>query len=302
MPEQNQDADLPNDDAAVIEDRARHMGWVEKERFRGPEDKWVDAATFVKRGEEVLPIVQSQNRRLQEGIDNLRRELAAQIRGNSELRESIGALNEFHEENLKEQVARVRTELRSELREARKEGDVDKQMELEEKLHELEEKAKKVPEAVKKATTTETKPADNPVQDAAFDAWRAQPENAWFGSDRKKTALALEIGREVAEKREASHKGADGMPTVAFYIEVARQVNEFFGEKQAPRTDKVSGSRTTRSTTDPNRAKAFEDLPQEAKDVCAKQAEKLVGPNRIHKDMKSWQAKYADLYWKSVSA
>ena len=29
MPDQSQDADLPDDDATIIEDRARHMGWVE---------------------------------------------------------------------------------------------------------------------------------------------------------------------------------------------------------------------------------------------------------------------------------
>jgi hypothetical protein len=300
MADQTEDTNLQDDPA--IEDRARHMGWVEKERFRGPDDKWVDAATFVRRGEEILPIIQSQNRKLQEATDNLRRELAEQVKGNKELRESIGALNEFHEENLKEQVARVRTELRSELREARKEGDVDKEMELEEKLRELDEKAKKVPDAVKKTETTAPKPAVDVAPDAAFDAWRALPENSWFGSDRKKTALALEIGREVAEKREASHKGTDGMPTAAFYLEVARQVNEFFGDKPAARTDKVSGARTTRSTSDPNRAKTFEDLPDDAKAVCSKQADKLVGPNKVHKDLKSWQSKYAELYWKSVSA
>lgn len=301
MPDQTQDNDLPNDDAAIA-DRARRMGWVDKERFRGPEDKWVDAATFAKRGEEILPIVQSQNRKLQEGIDNLRRELAEQVRGNKELRESIGALNEFHEENLKEQVTRVRTELKSQLREARREGDVDKEMELEGKLEELDEKAKKVPDATKKVAAVEAKPADAVVSDPAFDEWRAQPENAWFGTDRKRTALALEVGREVAGEKAAGHVGANNMPTAAYYAEVARRVDEFFGAKPAARTDKVAGARTTRSSTDPNRVKGFADLPDDAKDVCRQQAEKLVGPNKVHKTAASWEAKYAELYWKSASA
>lgn len=302
MSDQSQDTNLPDDDAVAIEERARHMGWVEKERFRGPEDKWVDAATFVKRGEEILPIIQSQNRKLQEATDNLRRELAEQIKGNKELRESIGALNAFHEENLKEQVARVRAELKDQLRDARKDGDVDKQMELEEKLENLKEKEKKVPTTTQATATSTSTPPTTEVKDAAFEAWRAQPENAWFGTDRKRTALAIEIGNEVAAERVAAHKGADNLPTAAFYAEVAKRVNEFFGEKQAPRADKVSGARTTRSSTDPNAAKTYDDLPAEAKAVCAKQAEKLVGPNKVHKDMKSWQAKYAQLYWQSASA
>ena len=46
-----------------IEAQAREMGWVPEDQFRGPQDKWRPADEFVRRGEEILPIVQSQLRK-----------------------------------------------------------------------------------------------------------------------------------------------------------------------------------------------------------------------------------------------
>lgn len=44
------------------EARARAMGWSSKEEFRGPADKWVDAAEFVRKGEEDLPVLRERLR------------------------------------------------------------------------------------------------------------------------------------------------------------------------------------------------------------------------------------------------
>ena len=40
---------------ADAETAAREMGWRPKEEFRGEAEKWVDAETFVSRGEHFLP-------------------------------------------------------------------------------------------------------------------------------------------------------------------------------------------------------------------------------------------------------
>jgi hypothetical protein len=41
------------------------MGWTAKEKFRGDPERWVDAATFVKNGEESLPILRERLRTLE---------------------------------------------------------------------------------------------------------------------------------------------------------------------------------------------------------------------------------------------
>lgn len=296
-----QENEQVNDDAAqaAIEAEARRMGWVEKEAYRGPADNWRDAASFVQRGKEILPIVQATNKKLESAVEALRADLAAALAGNKELRDSIGALNEYHEENLKEQVARVKAGLLDQIKQAKKDGDVDREVELGEELQELREKEKKVSTAEKKPEAKpDPKPAAKPT-DPAFDEWRAKPENAWFGTDKRKTGMALVLGKEVAE--EMPHLlNADSSATPAFYLEVAKRVEEVFAPRQ-PKTDKVNGSRPGGGKPGGG-GKTFEDLPDDAKAACARFADRVVGPNKAHKDLKSWQSKYATDYFKQFDA
>jgi len=47
-----------------VEEEARAQGWVGKDEFRGSDDDWVDADTFVKRGKEIMPILRKNNEKL----------------------------------------------------------------------------------------------------------------------------------------------------------------------------------------------------------------------------------------------
>jgi hypothetical protein len=301
---QNDNADDNVDDTpdqAAIEAEARKMGWVPEDRFVPKNGrKWVDAATFVQRGHEVLPIIQANNRKLQETVDLLRVSLEEATKGNKELRESIGALEEFHNENLKVQVEAVRANLKEQLKAAKKDGDVDAEVELTDKLSRLNEDEKAADKAKKKADEPPPKKDDKQqdLPDHAFDAWRVRPENAWFGKDTRKTALAVQIGRELGRDRPELIL-ANGMPSPEFYDTVAAEVAEFLGEKTKA-ADKVSSSRTTRSGSGGS-GKTFADLPPDAKEACAKLADKVVGPNKAHKDMKSWEAAYAKTYYATVA-
>ena len=62
-----------------VEARARDMGWRPKEEFKGEPDKWRSADEFVKRGEEILPIVNAENKRLKAEIEKVRRESSETI-------------------------------------------------------------------------------------------------------------------------------------------------------------------------------------------------------------------------------
>src|SRR2546421_12509972 len=62
--------------AEETEVKAKELGWAPKEEFRGNPEKWVDAETFLKRGEEILPLVKAQNRKLQNEVTALQRENA----------------------------------------------------------------------------------------------------------------------------------------------------------------------------------------------------------------------------------
>lgn len=56
--------------------RARELGWRDKGEYKGPEDRWVEPTEFVRRGEEVLPIVKSQLERERERVADLERRQA----------------------------------------------------------------------------------------------------------------------------------------------------------------------------------------------------------------------------------
>ena len=55
-----------------VEEEARAQGWVGKDEFRGSDDDWVDADTFVKRGKEIMPILRKNNEKLLKELEDER--------------------------------------------------------------------------------------------------------------------------------------------------------------------------------------------------------------------------------------
>ena len=55
---------------------ATKRGWVPKEQWRGPEERWVDARAFNERYESVLPVVQKENAKLASELRAQQAELA----------------------------------------------------------------------------------------------------------------------------------------------------------------------------------------------------------------------------------
>lgn len=54
---------------------ARAQGWTDKETFRGDESRWVDAETFVKRADEVMPLLRKQLGHYRAELDQMKREI-----------------------------------------------------------------------------------------------------------------------------------------------------------------------------------------------------------------------------------
>jgi hypothetical protein len=55
---------------------ARDMGWVPESDFKGPKEKWKPAQQFVEDGERILPIVRSQNKKLQAELEQQKADFA----------------------------------------------------------------------------------------------------------------------------------------------------------------------------------------------------------------------------------
>jgi hypothetical protein len=186
-----------SDENVTVEQRAVEMGWAPKEEFRGDPDKWIDAESYVRRGEEVLPIVQANNRKLMTKVEGLTSELTEAKALLRAATESIEALKEFNSTQTRAAAKEKKGEIITAIAEARREGDVETEIELTEQLTETNAALK---EAEKKP---DTKPngngTANPI-DPALKEWMV--ENPWFGvttdpASKRKSAIALAIAQDI---------------------------------------------------------------------------------------------------------
>lgn len=163
------------EDAAAIEAEARRSGWVPKNQFRGRPADWVDAAEYVRKGTEILPIVQrrlrdqeTENRRIQSELSELRHKTDEQTATIQELLTiARGAEQRGRQNAIRELEARQR--------EAATTGDVATFDETKSALDELRAAPAPVPPAPKPA------PARTPAPGAvAPEVAQFVEDNPWF--------------------------------------------------------------------------------------------------------------------------
>jgi hypothetical protein len=265
---------------ADAETAAREMGWRPKEEFRGEPEKWVDAETFVSRGEHFLPIVRADREKLRAQVEAQNAQLAELKATIAASQESLEELKKFSSENTKRQVEQARKELVKQLKEAREAGDVDAETAVLDQLDEVRQAQKAAsapppPPAPAKPTT----PAVAPEQQA----W--QEANPWFATNPRLRGLALGI----AEELRASPKTA-GLVGKAFFDKLSEEMQPYTSPEDTP-VPKVSGGRPSAGRANGGAAgRSYADLTAEERAACDRQAKKLVGPGRAFKTEADWQA------------
>jgi hypothetical protein len=264
-----------------LEQEASLMGWVPKEHFKGDPSKWVEAEAFVEKGRMIAPILRKNNERLLSEVQALKNENNKLTNAFSELNASIEDLKIFHAESTKAQVAKARSEILSDLRQAKQDGDIDAEVDAQARLSRFDsagEAPGRVVPKVKPATAPE------PI-DPGVAAW--QGRNPWFGTDYAKTGLAQGIAQELRNQ---------GVSLVgeAFLDKVTEMVEERLGTGK--RTDRVEGGRPGGQSG--SSGQGYADLPSDARAVCDKQAAKFVGDNKPYKTKAAWNSFFASEYFK----
>lgn len=75
IPGEEQTPDGVNENAPRdFEAEAREHGWVPKDDFKGDDSRWVDAETFMKRADEMMPLLKAQNARQKREIEQLKKD------------------------------------------------------------------------------------------------------------------------------------------------------------------------------------------------------------------------------------
>lgn len=207
------------------EAEAREDGWCPQEEWKGKPDQWVDAETFVKRGEEIRPILQAKLRRLQEDNEKKDREMA----------DRLSRMERVYEEATKKQLQQQREELLKARREAIERGDGEAFEKAESEIQMLERSKSEPPENI------------------AF-----KQRNPWFGKDPEMTQYANIIAPGLYEQMAA--QGAD---RAAYLNALEQQVKAHFKDKfeSKPARNVVEAPKQAPKT----KGNGWDKLPPEAK-------------------------------------
>lgn len=258
-----------------IEEKARTLGWVPQEQFKGDHAKWVDAQEFVERGESIMPILRKNNERLMAEIESTKSEAQSVKAQLAEVRTTLSDFREYHTEATKRAAEEAIAGLEARKLQAMKDGDHEDVIVIDKALRKIEEAPAMTP-----------KPAAPPPPDATVDPiWKAwQSENvSWLGEgDNMKEAQG-----QAAYLR-AMGSSLVGRPFLeAVKAAVEKKVG---GGNPVSKVEGGSGQpRAGRQT--------YSDLPPDAKAACDKFGSKFVGDNKAYKNVDDWRKQYVKDYF-----
>lgn len=224
------------------EDRAMAMGWTPKGQFKGDPAKWVDAETFVKRGEEFLPFLKANNRRLEDALKRSETKLG-------KLEKTLETFADHHSKTEARMFERAVKEVQSRLDAAAESGDVQAVRDATDELVALNN------DAATPAPKVTPEPEGEPEQ---LTDWKA--ENPWFGRDAAMRGAAIEIVNELI---------AEGVNDLGKQLkEVDKRIRADFPHKfKNPRREEpgaVEGGVGAPRVG----GKTYADLPADAKKMC----------------------------------
>lgn len=152
----------------TVENTAREQGWKPLEEFDGDKSKWVSAETFVAKGELIYKI-ESLGKKLKDAD------------------KAIKMLTEHHQKVKESEFQRAVQYLKTQKKQAYEAGDVDKIIEIDEKIAEVKE--------TQKAQIADEAKVE-PVVHPSFQKW--QDENKWYTTDTEMRADADAFGNAYA--------------------------------------------------------------------------------------------------------
>lgn len=259
------------DDNSDVETRARAMGWVGKEEYRGPADNWRDASEFVKRGEEELPILRERNRDMARKLNEIE---TRQRQSEEKYQQEIRRLDAMSTQALQRQREQLYASFEAQKLEAVRVGDEQRYQQLNRDQYQA------VSEYDRGIESAKPKPTDTPRQPPPeVSEWVQQ--NAWFNSDPELNAVAQQAHMRLNETKPGLSL-KENLAEVTSYVR--SRYPEKFGRSDRPTAVESGGGRGTASA---QRSKGVTELPADAK----RQGEKFVKEG-LYKNIAEYAADY----------
>lgn len=223
------------DERLRFETEAGRKGWVPREKFKGPADKWVDAKTFVERGERF-------NANLQREVQELRDQL-------TKFKGTQAAFVKFHEETIAKkdaEIAEAIKGLRIQRSQAMREGEDETVVEIEDRIELLQDQRKDLKTEAAEATKNREEEAgeqEGKIVNPVLDEW-IEDGNKWFQDDPKMRSYAIAMGDSMIENGETL-RGRKFLDLVAAKMreEFPRKFREFdSGEGKGGTQSRQAGS------------------------------------------------------------
>lgn len=253
---------------------AREHGWSPKEEFKGDPTRWVDAETFMKRADDVMPLLKAQNARLKRDLDAIKKDLRR-------------ATTHF-EGAEKRAFDKAKAELQQKVEDAIESGDLAAGKQA---LKDMEELS---PEPAAKPKYTKE------MAEEAFDGFR--DEHAWFDRANLAGATELEInGRlfadRTSEKLMRQYKDDELPPPDEFYAAVAEAVYaKYPALKGKPARAKPASAVEGGGAGKPGRSRGWDSLPDGARKQYQRFIDRGIGVKSTgdaDKDIATAKAYYA---------
>ncbi len=241
----NDDAGSPGEATAETIERAKEMGWVSPEDWKGtpPKAGFLDPAEFVRRGEKVMPLINARARKAEEKVAALEQEIAAT---RADHRANLDRVERMSRSALEAQRTQIEQKYAAAKEAAVETGDrvayrtaVTEEKEV---TKAFDDRVAEVEKTKKAATGADDAPRlPKAVQDT-IDSWLA--DNSWFNSDVELNALANVHHQKLIKDRPGLTL-AENLAEVRKYV--AKRFPDKFGSSQSddgddePRGSRVEG-------------------------------------------------------------
>jgi hypothetical protein len=165
----------------TAETAARLQGWRPLGEYRGKPGGWVDAKTFIQRGQDYLPFVQKENRELKQTMGNMTTEMEGLRTLVASTQSDMKKLLDFSRRANQSGYDRAMADLKAQQRQAVTDGDVAKFDQIEGQITEMDAARDEAP-PVGDPPPARQEITPRQTIDPAVEAFVA--ENPWFNTDR----------------------------------------------------------------------------------------------------------------------
>jgi hypothetical protein len=223
-----------------FEAEAKEHGWSPKEDFKGDVNRWVDAETFMKRADEMMPLLKATNARLKRDLESIRKDLKR-------------ATTHF-EGAEKRAYDRALADLETKLAEATEAGDTKAAAGVAKEMRELAPV-----EAKQEYTKAEA--------EEALDEFRE--EHPWYDKANLANATEIEINARLFADRmvDKNLEKTKDMPPREFFAYIAELTEDKFPLLKGKPQRQKPASAVEGGTSGPRRgmAQTWDNLPDDAK-------------------------------------